>query len=1289
MTNVQTMRQQSYSCVVLALSLGAALSAIVTSAHAEGPFSHSRTPVSGGATEMNDVNGRSFGMRFRGGHAAGDTVGRQDALTHVSLSPYFSIGPSLGFVDVRLGRANKGGLTWSFGTGIRKYFDAADVVAGGNFYHASDNITGTLLRSWGIGAEVLKDEWEIRANYVEPHGTTSSLVSQTIDQTSAAFAGNNIVFNRLDQVAEALKLMELEAGVRLPTGPLDHMELRGFVGAYAINGQTVRKATGWKTRLQAEIGQCLELGLGLNQDPLTDTTVAVTAAVTFGGYEAEGYTKSSAIHRLADPVRRPLTVPSLRTTVVVPGVVAINPSDGMAWIVRHVDENDAVGPFVGTVEDPLQSISTALGLAGTDIAFTHAGGVYDAAPDNMNTLGMNQYLYGEGLIPSVNGDRFVVNTIPLQGITDELILPDSPTFAADMTLLRPMLQGSAGDSVTLGENSRFGGFVVDGAGAAGITSNNVGGTIVRDVMVQNSVGDGILLANTMGTTTIIDSVITGATGAAFHVNGGNGSIGIISNSSGLIPAFSHIENSSQEAVLIENTTAGGIVNLTGATINDDGGTGIVIQNSAGSATIDNAQILNSTATGIRISNSSGIYNFRNSLQTSTFVDNAALQGVLIDNLGATGQATFSTLLINNRNNAGIDINSNSGSVTFIDSVSLGTPAGGVNAAVSVDSSQAGSSVQFSGALSIDGSGGRGIELTNNLAGSSFTTNGGIGLTLTTLEAIFLNAEGGTVVLNGPVSISNRLDRGISIQNSTGGIGFVGPVGILNELDAQVPGVDIQNSESSVLFSGLTIDNAMGNLPGGAGVHLVGNLAGATNTALHTYSQVDIDSVNGIGFFADNNTSIRILDGTISTQGAAAIHLQEGAWNVDLDSVTSLASIDNGIRLINTAPPVNSNLNSFSVNDELLVAAAGDGGTIQASAGPAAFLQNGGQVRFRGMLFDGNASDIFVRNSGLADDDDQFLEVAFSAFTNTAGRVIDSENLTTFRMDDSLTDDGGAGIGPNTIQLTYNEVTNDPDTTTFDQFDNPFEIYMNRNVFTDTFDNTVVILGDVGSMDAHLDVDIANNFFTLNLGLGGQDETAVSVDWDGPSRIRLASNDITLNGDDLAGNKMAYDIVHRSDTDEMLLSVINNQFTATDDDSIGLNLQTFGQSDVLIDSNAFVFGGVSATGMRFNLAADTELFLQNNELRFDADGGTGLLFSRVNPQSTFTINNNLIGLLDDGALLERGMVFQSVIGTPTLRGTQDNLIFLTNPNDPGAFIENVFTFGGTANGQILVNGALVP
>lgn len=1290
MTNVHSIRRRFDSAVLLALSLTViAMTAAVPAAHAQDLFSSSGGNNNSGASEVIDVNRRSFGMNFRFGHDAGDTVGRQDSLTHMSLAPYFNTGPALVFADARLGRANKGGLTWAFGTGLRTFVEEWDVVTGANFYHSRDNITGALLQTWGMGVEVLSEDWEVRANYVEPRGTTSVLTNQAIDQASAEYAGNNIIFDRIDTVAEALEKIDVEAGVKLPSGPLENVKLRGFIGAYRFQGETVSQNTGWKTRLQANVGEYLELGGGLNQDSLTETTVFFNAIVSFGGFKSQDYTKNSAIHRLADPVRRDITVSSLRTNVVVPGQVAIDPTDGLPLQVVHVDSDDNVGPFLGTVENPLMSLNTALGVPGADVVFVHAGGLYNAAPDNMAVLANGQDLFGEGLIPATSGDRFAENTVLIADL-GELTLPDSPKFTASgKTLLRPTMQGAVGDAVTLAEDSRFGGMIIDGSTGAGIFSNNVGGTIINDVLVQNTLGDGILLFDTTGTTTIINTVVSNTIGAAFHVDGGVGSIGYQSESVGLIPAWSNIENSTQQAVLIENMT-GGVVNTTGITINDNGGTGVSVLNNNSSVIIDNAQLMDSTGNGISIVNSGGTITFRSTLQGTTLISNAAMPSVFIDNLAANGQVTFNSLQIDGRNDTGITINASAGRVDFLEGVLIGAPNSGTAAGVSVTGALADSVIDFASVLTITGSGGRGIEVTGSDATSVFRVQEQVGISGATQEAISIINESGVLDFQSGVVIESRNERGVSIQSSTGIIDFGGFTTIGNDLNALFAAVDIQNSEADVTFANLNATNVRAPVGTGAGINLLNNLAGATNNAVLTFGEITIegtaDATTGVGVLGLNNTDIRINDGTIAITNDAAIDLEESGWDVALEMVTSTMSIDNGIRLVNAAPPED---NTFEVNQIAEIAGPGTGGAITSSAGPAVLLANAGQVALRGMQFEDNASDFLVTNSGLDEDDDQFVVIEFSSFIGTLGRIIDAQNVTTFVLDDSIIDDEGAGIGPNTINLTYTERTNDEDTTQFGQFDNPYEVFIRRNVISDTFDNVIVITGEAGAEDAHLDVLAANNLITLDLGLGGQDETAITVDWTGPSRINLASNDTTLNGDDLAGNKMGFNVIHRSTTDEMLLSVVNNAFTATDDGSVGLTIRTFGESDIVVDSNAFTFGGEDATGMLFNLASDTDFFLENNAMRFDADGGSGVIFSLVNQPSTFVINNNQIGLNDDGPLIESGIRFLAGIGTSNLVGNENNLVFLLNPDDPTAFIEIPSSFGGLFNGTILINGVAQP
>jgi hypothetical protein len=401
MTNVQTSRRHSCCRVLQALCLAAAFSMFAPGATAQGlfdQFGSSTSGASAGASELLDVNRRSFGVNTRIGHVTGNSVGRIDPVTYLNVAPYFNVGPTAFIVDLQMGRANEGGLTGHAGGVFRTFIEEWDVVTGISAHHSRDDISGALFRTWGLGVDIMSDSWEARANYVRPNGTTSRIASQRIDQTTAAFSGNNIVFDRIDTVAEALEGFDLEVGSLLFADDEDRIKLRGFMGAYRYFSPSVPHFTGWKTHVQADIMKRLELDLALTEDTQFKTTVSFNAVVHFGGFKADDYTSKSAIHRLADPVRRNVSVPTVQGNVVVGGIAAINPVDGLPYQVVHVDENDTVGPFTGTVEAPLMSLTTGLAVPDTDIVFVHAGGVYSGAPDNMITVGPGQSVFGEGLI---------------------------------------------------------------------------------------------------------------------------------------------------------------------------------------------------------------------------------------------------------------------------------------------------------------------------------------------------------------------------------------------------------------------------------------------------------------------------------------------------------------------------------------------------------------------------------------------------------------------------------------------------------------------------------------------------------------------------------------------------------------------------------------------------------------------------------------------------------------------------------------------------------------------------
>jgi len=1310
MTNVQTSRRHSCCRLLQAVCLIAAVNTITPDAVAQGlfdQFNSSNSGVSAGASELVDVNRRSFGVNTRIGHVTGNSVGRIDPVTYLNVAPYFNVGPNAFIFDFQMGRANEGGLTGHAGGVFRTFVEEWDVVTGISAHHSRDDISGVLFRTWGLGVDVASDTWEARANYVRPNGTTSRIASQSIDQTSGAYMGNNIVFDRIDTVAEALEGFDLEVGSLLFADAEDRVKLRGFMGAYRYFSPAIPHFTGWKTHVQADVMKRLELDLALTEDTQFKTTVSFNAVVHFGGFKADDYTSKSAIHRLADPVRRNLSVPTVQTNSVVSGIPAINPADGMPYQIVHVMENGNGGPFLGTVEAPLNSIATGLGVPGADVVFVHAGGTYAAAPDNMITVG-NQRVFGEGLISATTG-QIVESMIPIAGLTDELILPGSPTFlASGMTLARPTMANAAGNAVTLLDGGEFGGFIVSAATGAGITSNNAGNVEVHDTLVENVLGAGILLQNTTGTTNFVDTVISGAGGPAFHVNGGNGVISFSAESVDTATPTASIVNSSQQAVLIENMTSGGTVRMLRASITDTGGAGIdILNNAAGTAaTLDNITVTNSAANGIRILNSDGEYIFSNTRGGVTGIINAAMESILIENLGATAPATatpsvaFNAITITGRNAEGIAVDNNFGAITFGAPVTIDTPsAGGTGAGVSVQTSQAGSSVSFNSGLSINGSNGRGIELTDNLADSIFSVDvsGSLALSNTAEEAFLIGTNAGDVEVNGPTTIASRSMSGISIQNSSGTIGF-GAVGITNVLDSVSAAVDIQNSAADVSFADLTIDNAMGNLGGGAGINLVSNMATGTTsglTATQTFAEIDVTSVDGVGLFALNNTHLLIRAGRVDSTNAAAVDIEEvETRQVTLTELTSTDSVDFGLRLVNAAPPTG---NTFIVGS-----LETGGGRVTNAVDQGALLQNAGQVTFNRMLIDANRIGVAAMNMGLTQDDDQFLRLFSVQVVDSVIQGVNAENVTTVQILDSFFEDNGTDgtLGAESVLLTYSEIPTDV-IGNDEVFDYTVEIGgATQNSETVIVDNTddAIRIQSVGNGDgAAISVNIFSTAFTLDGVVDPIDteDAAVVFDWEGVANVRLVNNLVTLTGandaDDDEGDTRGFIINTRSPTELLTLDVFSNLVMSTDFGSIGLDVETAGPSDINVGffgQNTFQLSGPDSIGIRMDLADTANVDLSNNLVEL-ANGGVGFQFDLVEAPSLITINNNLIRFGDALDLNTRGINFRSISGIVNLQGNQNNVIEVFGSPGTSPLVPFFPAVTNSINGGIIVNGVFVP
>ena len=207
---------------------------------AQGLSESSLGPSGSAGGEIVESNRDGIGFSARGGHSAGDTVGRNQSVTFIGFTPYASIGDNgLLFGDARLSYGNEGELAWSYGGGYRHYIQSWDTVVGGYGYFDRDRLTGADFRQWSIGAELLADRWEARGNWYQPFRERSDQVGSQIDPNSVSFVDQNIQFTPINTFSEALEGFDAEIGWLLPGDFAERIDLRGFGGGYWYRGEGI------------------------------------------------------------------------------------------------------------------------------------------------------------------------------------------------------------------------------------------------------------------------------------------------------------------------------------------------------------------------------------------------------------------------------------------------------------------------------------------------------------------------------------------------------------------------------------------------------------------------------------------------------------------------------------------------------------------------------------------------------------------------------------------------------------------------------------------------------------------------------------------------------------------------------------------------------------------------------------------------------------------------------------------------------------------------------------------
>lgn len=1286
------------------------------------------------------TNRSGLGAAIRAGHSAGDTVGRYDSLSHISIAPYISSGNQLLFGDTRLGRANEGNLVWSFGSGYRLFLEDWDVVLGGNGYFDRDHLSGAYLNQWGAGAELLSRDWEWRGNYYRTFGETFSRTGQSVLPGSSAFQGSNLTFTRVDSFVEGLYGFDSEFGVALPGEFAQRFDVRVFGGGYYYEGDQADGFGGWSARLQSDVGGWLELGLKLTDDETFGTNLCFSAVVHAGGFESQEHLQRSAIQRFREPVRRSLNVVSVASNTSNPGQLALNPDNGLPFSVAHVNSNYITGPFLGTVDAPFQSMQQGL-ASGSDIVFTHAGSSFTSGPENSVTLLTGQQLIGEGLVVSGRTTQNSVSVLAL-GQTIQVPLPASPTFAASPTLARPDFANSVGPAVTLADNTQFSGFTITNPVFAGIFSDGAANTLINDVSISGSAGTGILLQNTLGLTAISNTSLVSAgstSGALFHINGGSGDVIFSSTDSLLLGTIAN--TSPEQAILVENMTGGRFV-MNQSSVSDDGGSGVVIRNNlAGAATIDNLVSNNAAANAVLIEDSGGSYTFSNSNPqvNGLTITSSAGPGILVD--GLTGAANFNVdVNIVDRVGTGIAIANSAGATSFAQPVALTDQLGAGNeAGLLVSSNLDGNIVEFRDNITISSTAiiagspertnGSGLSLTGNQSGSLFRTFGTTAINGTDEAAVLIAADDGNTEFLGEVRVNNRGAEGVLVTGSGGSIEFgtTNPrrvTQIDNELLSGSPAISLQGNSGVISFGEATVLSATGNPGGGAGIDV------QDNTGLVNFVDMDVTSTAGTGFFGARNRLIRATDGVIFTTDETAVDIEESGIDIQLESVSSIDSPDFGIRLVETNSDDGRNFNIRPTGNALI--SPGNGGTISGAKGAAAvgdaagiFLSNAGQVEVREMILSDNEVGVRVQNteSWLDPDgnvievsprDEQYFLMEYSTVFDSDHRGIETIDLMGLQIENSAFDNNGddAAIGYHTIDSVFTVSLDDTDTiNSYERSSRPFEILIQDSTFTSSQHDVIRIRQTNGAAGAAIRTRVFDNLIE---SLDTTDPTApdpldprplfddgLVITWNGPARIMVEGNSFDMSA---AADQIAFWLDNASTTDLTELSLKTNQIfvnnLGTSPGAVLIDLlgdYDLGDPDGIfeISGNLFSVSGANPTAMQLVLPPSAgsrfeRAVFASNQISLEDDGGTGIEVRRAGNGASFTFASNLVGFRDLGNAQERGFVFSQVSGPVRLGGLGNRMQVLSNGiNGNGQIEAELLIPSSAAIGQTEINGVLLP
>ncbi len=1279
-----------------------------------------------------------FGIKGRAGHEAGSTVGREQSISYFDLSPYIFHENWVLFSEGRLGIGNNGKASGSLGGGVRRYLPRIDTIIGVSGWYDADGTRGPSFEQWGISGEILSEFIDFRTNWYVPYGETYKIVDQRFEPGSQRFIdrpladmapgdvtqGSYLAFQRRIFTATAMRGFDALFTVPVPGELAQKLNMEASAGFYHYNVEddSLDDVWGWRARMDVDLVERLShMFLEVTHDRTFKTNVVFGVDINYwGNLGSRPRVGHSQYNRLADWVRRNRTVVAYEGSFLDDPETAINPNTGNPYLIYQVNSNNPGGTS-GTTSDPFGDLQTAINAAGVgtpaDIVFVHGNSVFNT-PITINRDGLQ--VIGEQMNPTIG--------VPVAGLSDNVLLPTVTPGAFNTPLIENVVGASA---VTLAANNvRFAGFNIDnitgGNGIEAIGRTFGGGGLantIDTVTISNvSGGSGIYLEDISGTMILNDVRIENVEGDMFHAERGNANINFTGSNN-------HFDNTANtfgaHGYAVQLIDTAGSIDMSRVLIEDGPGgaglrvVGMVTQPSTANISFGDVSIVGATPLvagegDVHIGDFNGSVTFAGNLLIDNLSSGAG-DAFVIRNLAPVAGLPRSgivsvlgnTSILNRQGTAILVENLVSAAgrnpqVLFSGPVNIGTMGTGyVGTDAAIKFASASGELSFSNLVTINGSNGDGIQITDILDDGSTQ----FGLFQSSQLITINNVRGTSVninniqkenfrVLMGDLAINGRgfsgstgtQGAGIRIFDYAGEARFTGTTTINNQNNSNAIAVDIQTNNAtltrtsgSVGFSTINVVNQTG--AGSFGVRALNN----GNTAGISLGTVNVQSTGAQGVLLRDNTLVSISGGSISSTGARAITVDSSPTrpvpqnhSVTLGSVTASGS-DYGIFVENS-------LGSFTVLGNGSV--NGDGGTISNMTQAGAYFRNvlnatdmfdvtEQTVDLRNMNFNGNVRGIEAYNMAQ---DNSFVNLSGLSINASGGEAIYMQDVRTFLLSDSNLTNNGATLGRE--QVEFRVFT--PLTT------GAYTVDIRGNNFTDSLTanaggaNMIYIVAD-STMPSGTTLDL----FFENNGIPGDatstdsvsmnrssGASALAVDWRGQANGTIRNNVFSLAG---GTGQTAIELLVDGNGDFL---VENNTISAIGAGATGvaglftgssiIALRNNGLTDEngnFINNTGMLFSGLGSTGVDLTfLSSGNTIEMTNNLIQFTGTGhaGTGVRFSRIfgtNGDTVVRLNGNYIELNplynSTVTFVERGYHFVDTRGIITLQGGNNTVFPPTN------------------------------